>query len=142
MLLEDAITAIYERSRHTYGIRRIRAALEIEQGLIVNHRLVFKIMRRLGLQGVPGHKKGQGNLVDAATREYLYDLTPLDTLSRPIQLVLGPAPHSFAMGYLAPLSRLALGLARIPRPQKVFGNMLKAVEKLKSVLPMLLGELP
>lgn len=33
---------------HTYGIGRIRANLEIEQGLIVNDKLVFKIMRRLG----------------------------------------------------------------------------------------------
>jgi transposase InsO family protein len=71
MLLEDAITGIYERSRHTYGVRRIRAALEIEQGLIVNYKLVMKLMRRLGLKGVPGPKKGRRNLVNAATNEDL-----------------------------------------------------------------------
>lgn len=71
MLLEDAITGIYERSRGTYGVRRIRAALEIEQGLIVNYKLVLKLMRRLGLQGVPGPKKGRKNLVNAATNEDL-----------------------------------------------------------------------
>ncbi len=71
LLLEDAITGIYQRSRATYGVRRIRAALEIEQGLIVNYKLVLKIMRRLGLQGVPGPKKGRKNLVNAATNEDL-----------------------------------------------------------------------
>jgi len=69
--LEDAITGIHQRSRATYGVRRIRAALEIEQGLIVNYKLVLKIMRRLGFQGVPGPKKGRRNLVNAATNEDL-----------------------------------------------------------------------
>ena len=71
LLLEDAIADIFERSRHTYGIRRIRAALEIEQGLIVNYKLVFKIMRRLGIQGIPGPRKGHRNLVNAATNDDL-----------------------------------------------------------------------
>ncbi|MGH9019857.1 MAG: IS3 family transposase [Acidimicrobiales bacterium] len=71
LLLDDAVAHIYERSRHTYGVRRIRAALEIEQGLIVNYKLVLKIMRRLGLKGIPGPKKGRKNLVNAATAEDL-----------------------------------------------------------------------
>ena len=36
VLLADAIADIHARSRGTYGMLRIRAALEIEQGLIVN----------------------------------------------------------------------------------------------------------
>ena len=43
LLLADAIADIHARSRGTYGILRIRAALEIEQGLIVNTKLVKKI---------------------------------------------------------------------------------------------------
>lgn len=71
MLLEDAIAGIYQRSRGTYGVRRIRAALEIEQGLIVNYKLVMKLMRRLGIKGIPGPKKGHRNMVNAATNEDL-----------------------------------------------------------------------
>jgi transposase InsO family protein len=50
---------------------RIRAALEIEQGLIVNTKLVLKIMRQLGLKGLPGPKKGYRNLKNALTCEDL-----------------------------------------------------------------------
>jgi hypothetical protein len=38
-MLADAITDIHARSRGTYGILRLKAALEIEQGLIVNTKL-------------------------------------------------------------------------------------------------------
>ena len=41
---------------------RIRAALEIEQGLIVNKKLVLRIMRELGIKGLPGPKKGAQEL--------------------------------------------------------------------------------
>jgi hypothetical protein len=41
---------------------RVRAALEIEQGLIVNKKLVWKIMRQVGIQGLPGPRKGNRNL--------------------------------------------------------------------------------
>ena len=71
LLLLDAITEIHRRSRGTYGRLRIRAALEIEQGLIVNTKLVGKLMRQLGLQGLPGPKKGTRNLVNVATHEDL-----------------------------------------------------------------------
>jgi putative transposase len=71
LLLEDAITEIHARSRGTYGMLRVRAALEIEQGIIVNKKLVWKIMRRLGLQGLPGPRKGRKNLVNVATNEDL-----------------------------------------------------------------------
>ena len=57
-LLADAIADIHARSRGTYGMLRVRAALEIEQGLIVNTKLVKKIMRQLGIQGLPGPQEG------------------------------------------------------------------------------------
>jgi putative transposase len=71
LLLADAIAEIHARSRGTYGILRVKAALEIEQGLIVNYKLVKRIMRELGLKGLPGPKKGHKNLVNAATCEDL-----------------------------------------------------------------------
>jgi transposase InsO family protein len=71
VLLTDAIADIHARSRGTYGMLRIRAALEIEQGLIVNKKLVWKIMRQLGLKGLPGPRKGIKNLKNAPTCEDL-----------------------------------------------------------------------
>jgi putative transposase len=71
LLLADAIADIHARSRGTYGMLRIRAALEIEQGLIVNKKLVWKIMRSLGLKGLPGPRKGVKNLKNAPTCEDL-----------------------------------------------------------------------
>ena len=70
-MLADAIADIHARSRGTYGILRIRAALEIEQGLIVNTKLVKKIMRQLGIHGLPGPRKGVKNLKNAPTCEDL-----------------------------------------------------------------------
>jgi len=52
---------------------RIRAALEIEQGIIVNKKLVWKIMRQLGLRGLPGPKKRSWNPANAATEEDLVE---------------------------------------------------------------------
>jgi putative transposase len=71
LLLADAIADIHARSRGTYGMLRVRAALEIEQGLIVNKKLVWKVMRQLGLRGLPGPKKGIKNLKNAPTCEDL-----------------------------------------------------------------------
>ncbi len=70
-MLADAIADIHMRSRGTYGVLRIRAALEIEQGLIVNTKLVLKIMRQLGIKGIPGPRKGVKNLKNAPTCEDL-----------------------------------------------------------------------
>jgi putative transposase len=73
VLLEDAIREIHARSRGTYGMLRITAALEIEQGIIVNKKLVWKLMQRMGLKGLPGPKKGRKNLVNLATAEDLVE---------------------------------------------------------------------
>ena len=71
LLLADAIADIHARSRGTYGMLRVRAALETGQGLIVNKKLVWKIMRQLGLRGLPGPRKGVKNLKNAPTCEDL-----------------------------------------------------------------------
>ncbi len=70
-MLTDTISKLHSRSRATYGKRRIRAALAIEHGLIVNPKLITKIMRDLAITGLPGLKKGRRNLVNVATYEDL-----------------------------------------------------------------------
>ncbi len=71
MLLADAIADIHTRSRGTYGMLRIRAALEKERGLIVNKKLVWRILRELGIRGLPGPKKWKPNPVNVATEKDL-----------------------------------------------------------------------
>jgi putative transposase len=73
LLLADLIAGIHARSRGTYGMLRVRAALEIEQGIIVNKKLVWKIMRQLGLRGLPGPKKRSYRAANTATEEDLVD---------------------------------------------------------------------
>ena len=70
-MLADAIADIHARSRGTYGILRVRAALEIEKGLIINTKLVKRTMRQLGIPGLPGPRKGVKNLKNAPTFEDL-----------------------------------------------------------------------
>ena len=71
IVLADALADIHARSRGTYGMLRVRAALEIEPGLIVNKKLAWKIMRELGIKGLPGPRKGIKNLKNAPTCEDL-----------------------------------------------------------------------
>ena len=51
LLLADLIADIHTRSRGTYGMLRIRAALEIEQGIIVNKKLMLEDHAPAGHQG-------------------------------------------------------------------------------------------
>ena len=84
--LEGLVKDIHERSRATYGVLRIRAALEIEHGLIVNTKLIRKVMNRLNIKGIPGPRKGYSNLKNVATCE---DLLQRDfSASRPNEVWL------------------------------------------------------
>ena len=67
LLLSDVIAEIHSSSRGTYGKRRIRATLLIERDLIVNPKLVARIMADLGIYGLPRKKAGIRNLVNVAT---------------------------------------------------------------------------
>jgi putative transposase len=71
VLLTDVIAEIHAASRGTYGVRRVRAALLYERGLIVNRKLIRKIMGEAGLAGLPSRKKGRRNLARIATHEDL-----------------------------------------------------------------------
>ena len=71
ILLADAITELHLASRSTYGTRRMRAALFYDRGLLVNRKLIRRIMAEQGLFGLPARKKGRRNLVNVATSEDL-----------------------------------------------------------------------
>jgi putative transposase len=70
-LLSDVVTELHVASRSTYGVRRLRAALWHERGLVVNKKLIRRIMNEQGLVGLPRPKKGHRNLVNVATHEDL-----------------------------------------------------------------------
>ena len=71
LLLKDLIADVHERSHGTYGMLRIRAALKRERDMVVNKKLIFSIMRELGIKGLPGPKRRKKNLVNQATEEDL-----------------------------------------------------------------------
>jgi putative transposase len=71
LLLADTLKELHLASRSTYGVRRMRAALFHDRGLVVNRKLIRRIMREHGLSGLPIRKKGRRNLVAAATNEDL-----------------------------------------------------------------------
>ena len=54
---------------------RIRAALEIEQGLIVNTKLVKKVIRQLGIRVCQDRARGVKTLKNAPTCEDLVQLS-------------------------------------------------------------------
>jgi putative transposase len=71
LLLMGLVADIHARSRGTYGMLRIRAALQREQDMVVNKKLILSIMRELEIKGLPGPKRHKKNLVNQATEEDL-----------------------------------------------------------------------
>lgn len=55
--LLDVVNEIHERSRRTYGWRRIRAELDDAYGQRVNKKLIQAVMRDLGIAGLPAHRR-------------------------------------------------------------------------------------
>lgn len=53
LIVADTITEIHQRSRGTYGRRRVRAALLGDYDMNVNLKLVGSIMTEHGLYGLP-----------------------------------------------------------------------------------------
>ena len=62
LLLTDTITELHLASRSTYGARRMRATLFHERGLVVNYKLIRRIMVEQGLSGLASRKRGRRNL--------------------------------------------------------------------------------
>jgi putative transposase len=71
ILLGDTITELHVASRSTYGVRRMKAALFHERGLLVSRKLIRRIMAEHGLCGLPTRRKARRNLVRLSTSEDL-----------------------------------------------------------------------
>jgi putative transposase len=70
--LRDVIGEIHERSRRSYGWRRIRAELDDGYGQRVNKKLIQAIMRDLGIAGLAAHRRrGKPSPAHRATTEDL-----------------------------------------------------------------------
>lgn len=69
--LADVIVEIHERSRRTYGWRRIRAELADHYGQVVNKKLIRALMAERGLSGLPARRKARSHLVNRVTTEDL-----------------------------------------------------------------------
>lgn len=54
--LKQAICEIFERMNRRYGYRRVHAQLR-QEGRVVNHKLVYKLMDQLGLKSKVRAKK-------------------------------------------------------------------------------------
>ena len=63
LIVADTITEIHQRSRGTYGRRRVRAALLADYEMNVNHKLVNSIMSEHGLYGLPRPGRRKPNLI-------------------------------------------------------------------------------
>ena len=67
LIVADTITEIHQRSRSTYGGRRIRAALLADYDMNVNLKLVRSIMTEHGLHGLPHPPRRIPNLIRVTT---------------------------------------------------------------------------
>ena len=65
--LSDVIAEIHDRSRRTYGWRRIRAELADQYGQQVNKKLIRAIMAQRSISGLPARRKAKANLVHRVT---------------------------------------------------------------------------
>jgi putative transposase len=63
LIVADTITEIHQRSRGTYGRRRVRAALLADYDMNVNLKLVKSIMTEQGLYGLPRSGRRLPNLI-------------------------------------------------------------------------------
>ena len=60
-LIEEA----YQASRRTYGYRRVQMWIVQHKGIIINHKAVLRLMRKLGLQSIARRRKPYRSLVQA-----------------------------------------------------------------------------
>ena len=74
LIVADTITEIHQRSRGTYGRRRVPAALLADYDMNVNLKLVNSIMSEQGLYGLPRPGRRKPNLIGVDT--------PVDLVNR------------------------------------------------------------
>lgn len=71
--LTDMIRQVHTASRGTYGAPRVHAELTMGYGITVGHNAVEMLMRRAGLQGLPGHRRRHRRIVPEYTAADLVD---------------------------------------------------------------------
>jgi transposase InsO family protein len=71
--LTEQIQAVHSASFGTYGSRRVHAELRLGLGIAVGHGAVELLMRRAGLAGLPGRRKGRRLLHDTGFAADLVD---------------------------------------------------------------------
>ena len=87
--LADVVTEIWERSRRTYGWRRIQAELAEVHGHVANKKLLRAVMREHHISGLPRPKARRRDLTRAPTtadlvnREFSRDGSNLLWISHP-----------------------------------------------------------
>jgi len=84
LIVADTISEIHQRSRGTYGRRRVRAALLADYDMNVNLKLVSSIMTEHGLYGLPRPARRLPNLIRVTTPADLVNRQ--FTATRPNQL--------------------------------------------------------
>ena len=53
----DWVKRVYEQNRKVYGYRRVTQALRRQYGILLNHKAVYRLMRKLGLRSVARKRK-------------------------------------------------------------------------------------
>ncbi len=71
--LTDQIIDIHAASRGVYGARRVHAELTLGRGVEVGHGAIELLMRRAGLQGLPGNRNRRRKVPAMATALDLVD---------------------------------------------------------------------
>ena len=71
--LTDHIIDIHTASRGTYGSRRVHAELTLGRKIAVGREAVALLMRRAGLQGLPGNRHRRRKVTNAPTALDLVD---------------------------------------------------------------------
>jgi putative transposase len=61
--LTDMIRQVHAASRGTHGAPRVHAELTMGYGITVGHNAVEMLMRRAGLQGLPGRRRPHRRLM-------------------------------------------------------------------------------
>lgn len=55
--IEEKILNVYAKSKKVYGYRRIKVALKRTLGLIVNHKKIIRLMKKLNIKSVIRRKR-------------------------------------------------------------------------------------
>jgi putative transposase len=55
--LSHQILAVHSESRNAYGVRRIQAELKFGRRVVVNRKMIWRLMRESGITGLPNRRK-------------------------------------------------------------------------------------